>query len=74
MNEAVSSGGWMCQVDAALRAFAERNGRNWKSDLRLAWSNGNYRKFGCSMDEASVLQSVRNHPDLNFTYLEKFKP
>jgi len=40
---------------AALKAFAERHGRNWKSALREAWINAS---------EPGILQQLRN--DSNF--------
>lgn len=47
----------------ALRAFALRNGRNtWRERLRATWYDGNYRKWGSDSREASLLQSLRNHP------------
>jgi hypothetical protein len=45
---------------AALLEFSERHGRNWKSKLGDAWMSGNYRKYGVTMDQAALLQQVRN--------------
>jgi len=46
---------------AALRAFAARHGRNWKSKLNDCWSTGNYdHGHGVSNDEDAELQQIRN--------------
>lgn len=41
---------------AAVRAFAEQNGRTWKAALRSVWETGNYSRI----DAAAELQQVRN--------------
>jgi hypothetical protein len=46
------------QLDA-LRAFADANGRTWKSKLNLAWSTGRYCDYNGADDDGS-LQQVRN--------------
>lgn len=61
----------------ALKAFALRNGRNrWRERLRLAWCNGNYRKWGSDDGEASRLQGLRNHASYGpgSGFIEKFNP
>jgi hypothetical protein len=40
----------------ALRSFAAREGRYWKSVLRESWMNGQYP----NEDEAGHLQTLRN--------------
>ena len=45
---------------AALAAFRDANGRDWKSKLGAIWTNGNYSRFGVGMDQAALLQQVRN--------------
>ena len=44
---------------AALRTFADANGRNWKSKLNLAWYHGRYSDYN-GADDACSLQQVRN--------------
>lgn len=44
---------------AALRAFADANGAQWKSKLNVAWSTGRYRDYGGTA-EYGYLQQVRN--------------
>lgn len=61
----------------ALQAFALRNGRNrWRERLWCAWSDGNYRKWGSSAEEASLLQALRNHRDYGpgTNFIKKFNP
>jgi len=41
---------------AALKAFAARNGRYWKSALRHKWETGLYD----SQDDSANLQQIRN--------------
>jgi hypothetical protein len=41
---------------AAIQLWASRNGRNWKSFLRAAWTTGNYGTF----ESANHLQQIRN--------------
>jgi len=43
---------------AALRTFAQDNGRNWKSDLNHAWSTGDWSHDYA--DNAGLLQQIRN--------------
>jgi hypothetical protein len=44
------------EMTAALQAFADRNGRNWKGKLSDAWANGrDEREAG-----AAELRNVRN--------------
>jgi len=43
----------------ALRAFAEENGRSWKSKLNTAWSTGRYDDYS-GTDDYGSLQQVRN--------------
>lgn len=45
-----------CEQINALRKWAEKHGRNWKSALREAWMTGNYGLF----DDAGYLQQIRN--------------
>ena len=45
---------------AALRTFAQANGRNWKSALNDAWSTGRYRNYNGADDEGA-LQEIRNY-------------
>lgn len=61
----------------SLQAFALRNGRNrWRERLRLAWYNGNYRKWGSDTIEAGRLQGLRNHASYGpgSGFIEKFNP
>jgi hypothetical protein len=44
------------EQEAALAAFANRNGRTWKSKLRDIWMTGHYS----SDDNSASLQQVRN--------------
>jgi hypothetical protein len=44
---------------AALRAFADANGRTWKSALRVAWSTGRYQDYN-GTNAYGDLQRVRN--------------
>lgn len=44
---------------AALKTFADANGRTWKDKLRTAWSNGRYRDYN-GTDNYGYLQQVRN--------------
>jgi hypothetical protein len=44
---------------AALRTFADANGRDWKSKLNHAWSSGRYRDYN-GTDNYGYLQQVRN--------------
>lgn len=54
---------------AALREFANVNGRDWKSKLNHAWATGRYRNYNGADDEGS-LQQVRN--TFGPTWLSKF--
>ena len=44
---------------AALRAFADANGPQWKSKLNTAWSTGRYRDYA-GTEACCYLQQVRN--------------
>jgi hypothetical protein len=44
---------------AALRTFADANGRSWKSKLNAAWSTGRYADYN-GADEYGSLQQIRN--------------
>jgi len=44
---------------AALREFADANGRDWKSKLNTAWSTGRYLAFGGTA-RSGQLQLIRN--------------
>ena len=44
---------------AALRTFADANGRDWKFKLNHAWSSGRYREYN-GTDNYGYLQQVRN--------------
>ncbi len=52
---------------AALRAFATKNGRTWKSRLRMIWETGRYTDY---TGDTGYLQSVRN--GFGPTWLTKF--
>lgn len=54
---------------AALRAFADANGRSWKSKLNVAWSTGRYDDYN-DTDDYGALQCVRN--TFGPTWLVKF--
>lgn len=45
---------------AAVVAFRDANGRDWKEELGALWMNGNYSRRGIDMDQAALLQQVRN--------------
>lgn len=45
---------------AAVKAFAELNGRTWKQALRYAWYSGDYRYAYGKVDTA-LLQQLRNN-------------
>lgn len=45
---------------AAVVAFRDANGRDWKKKLGALWMNGNYSRSGIDMDQAALLQQVRN--------------
>ena len=45
---------------AALRTFAQANGRNWKSALNHAWSTGRYQDYN-GADDVGALQEIRNY-------------
>ncbi len=48
------------QVEA-LRRFADREGRQWKAELRLAWRSGCYPwHVRYSPNDEAYLQQVRN--------------
>jgi len=51
----------------ALREFASRNGRNWKSALNAKWMNGAY---DWDVDDSASLQQIRNNlgPSWLITY------
>lgn len=51
----------------ALRAFAQREGRNWKEALRDAWMTGRYPHHA----QSGYLQQVRNQ--LGPRWLMNFK-
>lgn len=42
----------------ALKAFAQKNGRRWKTALLEAWQHGKY--YGITPGQAAMLQEVRN--------------
>ena len=44
---------------AALRTFADANGRAWRFNLSTAWSNGRYCDYN-GADEYGLLQQIRN--------------
>lgn len=44
---------------AALRTFADANGRTWKSSLNTAWSTGRYADYS-GTEEYGLLQQIRN--------------
>jgi len=44
---------------AALRTFADANGRDWKFKLNHAWMSGRYREYR-GTNEYGLLQQVRN--------------
>jgi hypothetical protein len=44
---------------AALRVFANANGRLWKSALNTAWSTGRYNDYN-GAEEYGLLQQIRN--------------
>ena len=48
------------QQYAAVLAFSEKCGRQWKDRLRNLWMTGNYSKHAISTDQAALLQQVRN--------------
>jgi hypothetical protein len=50
--------------DKALRDFAARHGRSWKSALRDAWYYAS---------EPGLLHALRNDPRWSFDGLDKFK-
>ncbi|WP_418131444.1 hypothetical protein [Variovorax sp. 278MFTsu5.1] len=60
----------------ALRAFVVRRGPGWPDDLAVCWCNDAYRRYGCTSDEASLLQLLRNTaatgPGSDF--IRSFKP
>lgn len=45
---------------AAVVAFRDANGRDWKDKLGALWMNGNYSRRGINLDQAALLQQVRN--------------
>lgn len=45
---------------AAVVAFRDANGRDWKDKLGALWMNGSYSRRGIDMDQAALLQQVRN--------------
>jgi hypothetical protein len=45
---------------AAVAAFCDANGRNWKGKLESLWINGNYSQRGIDTNQAALLQQVRN--------------
>lgn len=44
---------------AALNAFADANGRIWKSNLNACWQSGNYQDFP-GTEKSYLLQQIRN--------------
>lgn len=54
---------------AALRAFANDNGRSWKRELNHAWSTGDWSQD--HGDNAGLLQQIRN--TFGPSWLVKFK-
>lgn len=55
---------------AALTAFRLKHGRDWKDELNLAWSTGQYK--GMNSDQAALLQQVRNQ--LGPQWLNAYQP
>lgn len=55
---------------AALRTFADANGRLWKSNLNVCWSTGRYRDYN-GTENYGYLQSVRN--EFGPSWLVKFR-
>ena len=51
---------------SALKRFAEKHGRTWKSKLKSAWANGT----DSTMEDGALLRQVRN--DLGPVWLTKF--
>lgn len=45
---------------AAVAAFRDSNGREWKEELGSLWMTGNYSRRGIDKDQAALLQQVRN--------------
>jgi hypothetical protein len=45
---------------AAMVAFRDDNGRDWKHKLGVLWTTGNYVRRGIDKDQAAQLQQVRN--------------
>jgi hypothetical protein len=52
----------MTEIDTreleAIRRFARRAGRTWKSSLRYSWERSSYAP--ASDDDAAILQRLRN--------------
>jgi hypothetical protein len=45
---------------AAVAAFRDAKGREWKEELGLLWMSGQYARAGIARDQAALLQQVRN--------------
>ena len=55
------------EQEAALKAFASKNGRNWKSKLSHVWATGDWQYE----QNAAELQRVRN--TLGSAWLRTYK-
>lgn len=59
-----------------LNGFALRRGKHWRDDLSICWCNDAYQRYGCTAQEASQLQQLRNHPDYGpgSEFINRFVP
>ncbi len=57
------------QITMLVR-YAQKHGRMWKSDLRLAWETGDY---GSDRDDGADLQTLRNSGDFGPSGLIRFR-
>jgi len=59
-----------------LNRFALRRGKSWRDDLAICWGSGTYRSYGCTAEESSQLQQLRNHPDYGpgSEFINRFVP
>lgn len=61
------------EAKAVLDAFARRNGRFWKQRLQHCWEQGDYHRFGMSIDQAAALQRIRNDPGRTPSLLKNYR-
>ncbi len=60
MVQSTKLGGMADDQRAAVAAFRDANGRDWKEGLGSLWMTGNYSRRGIDKDQAALLQQVRN--------------